>query len=142
MRPAGAALIVAMAALSSAALCDPPPDPLYPNQPPVARMVWPQLWQVTEPVPIDASGSLKVGGQKLRFEDGVDLAHQLATHDTVRDCYAQRWTNYALGYPVDPTDPDMERLLKGFRKDDRVLTLLEEIATSEMFRYRALGGAK
>ena len=64
----------------------------------------------------------------------------MSTLPLVQDCYAQRWTNYALGTPIDPTDPDMERLLRDFRKDDDVLGLLTAIATSEFFRFRALGG--
>ena len=34
----------------------------------------------------------------------------------------------------------MKRVMKDFRKDDQVLGLLEAIATSEMFRFRTLGG--
>ncbi len=90
--------------------------------------------------PIDASGALRLGEDTLRFNDGVDLAKQLATHDQVRDCYATRWTDYALGTTVDPTDPDVAQILKDFRKNDNVLDLIEAITTSELFRYRTLGG--
>ena len=89
---------------------------------------------------VDASGVLELGDERLRFDDGIDLSQQLSTLPLVQDCYAQRWTNYALGTPIDPTDPDMERLLRDFRKDDDVLGLLTAIATSEFFRFRALGG--
>jgi len=90
--------------------------------------------------PVDASGVLELEDDRLSFDDGIDLSRQLATLPRVQDCYAQRWTHYALGTQIDPTDPDMERLLEDFRKDDDVLGLLTAIATSEFFRFRALGG--
>jgi len=93
-------------------------------------------------LPVDASGTLELGDDRLKFDDAVDLSRQLATHTLVQDCYASRWVDYAIGVPIDPTDPDMERLLKDFGKDDHVLALLEAIATSEFFRYRSLGGAR
>ena len=92
--------------------------------------------------PVDGSGSLELLGETLEFSSGVDLARQLSINEAVHDCYAHRWTAYALGYSVDPTDPDMKRVMKDFRKDDQVLGLLEAIATSEMFRFRTLGGGQ
>ena len=70
----------------------------------------------------------------------MDLARQLAVHDTVRDCYALRWSEVALGVELDPTAPDVDAILQDFREDDDVLGLLGAIATSDLFRYRALGG--
>jgi hypothetical protein len=90
--------------------------------------------------PVDAGGVFLAGSHPLAFRDGVDLARQLSTHPVVLDCYARRWTDYALGYATDPADPDVARILQNFREDDHVLTLLAAIATSEMFRYRAVGG--
>ncbi len=53
-----------------------PPDPLEPNEPPVAKLVWPQIWLVSEPVPFDASGSEDLDGLidevTLVFGDGTE----------------------------------------------------------------------
>ena len=91
--------------------------------------------------PVDTSGTIRLGETTLSFESGTALSRKLATHPVVQDCYALRWTRYATGVHLDPTDPEVEQLLADFREDDRVLTLLESIATSDLFRYRALGGA-
>jgi hypothetical protein len=89
---------------------------------------------------VDASGVLELGDVRLKFNDGVDLSRQLSELPLVQDCYAQRWTDYAMGTHIDPTDPDMSRLLADFRANDDVPHLLERIATSEFFRFRAIGG--
>ncbi len=90
--------------------------------------------------PVDTTGSFEVHGERVRFTDAVDLVGQLADLDAVKDCYAQRWTDYGLGYRADATDPDVARILEDFRDDDDVQALLVAIATSEMFRFRSLGG--
>ncbi len=69
----------------------------------------------------------------------MDLSHQLAVHDLVRDCYAQRWTDYALGATLDPTDPEVARILSSFRDRDHVRELIVSITTSDLFRFRASG---
>lgn len=92
-------------------------------------------------LPVDASGQFTLPNtEPLVFTSGVDLARQLAVHDTVRDCYALRWSEVALGVQLDPTAPDVDAILQDFREDDDVLGLLGAIATSDLFRYRALGG--
>jgi hypothetical protein len=90
--------------------------------------------------PVDASGSLALDEETLEFANGVELSHLLATNAQVHDCYARRWTDYAIGATLDETDPEVQRIQRDFRKDDNVLKLLEDIATSEIFRFRALGG--
>ena len=67
------------------------------------------------------------------FTDAVDLTTQLASHPAAQRCYAQRWMDYALGVPVDPSDPEVSAILDRFERDDRVLGLLEAIVSSEMF---------
>ena len=89
--------------------------------------------------PVDTTGSFLLGGETLTFTDGVDLSHQLAVHGQVRDCYAQRWTDYALGATLDPTDPEVARILSSFRDQDHVRDLIVSITTSDLFRFRASG---
>ena len=57
------------------AICQ-PPEALPPNEAPVAKLVWPQLWLVDEPVPFDASASVDFDGliseYNLIFGDGTE----------------------------------------------------------------------
>ena len=86
--------------------------------------------------------ALELADVVLNFRDGVDLSRQLAVTEQVRDCYAKRWTDYAVGVTIDVTDPAMQRIVSDFRRNDDVLGLLEAIATSDLFRFRAAGGAQ
>lgn len=55
------------------------PEP-EPNEPPIARALWPERWLVSEPVPIDASRSEDVDGRLVRitaiFGDGTKAQTQ------------------------------------------------------------------
>lgn len=59
-------------------------DPIANNEDPVARLVWPQLWLVTEPVPFDASASEDadglIGEHTLVFGDGTEAQTSLDGH--------------------------------------------------------------
>ena len=100
-------------------------------------------WRDTDnDLPVDASGSLALDHDTLEFENGVELSRLLATNEQVQNCYAQRWTDYAIGATLDETDPEVQRIQRDFRRDGNVLKLLESIATNDLFRYRALGGGQ
>ncbi|MDP6944880.1 MAG: DUF1592 domain-containing protein, partial [Myxococcota bacterium] len=87
--------------------------------------------------PVDASGEVTLwGGEVLSFDDGVDLAHQLAESDQVRDCYALRWVRYATGGQLEAESPGVAALQSAFRADDDVRDLLVAIVTSDLFRLR------
>ena len=87
--------------------------------------------------PVDASGEVTLwGGEVLRFDDGVDLAHQLAESDQVRDCYALRWARYATGVQLEAANPAVAALQTAFRANDDVRDLLVAIVTSDLFRMR------
>jgi len=90
-------------------------------------------------LPVDASGELVLwGGEVLSFDDGVDLAHQLAQSDQVKDCYTLRWVRYATGAQLQAGGPGVAQLQAGFRADDDIPELLVEIVTSDLFRMRAV----
>ena len=87
--------------------------------------------------PVDASGSVVLtGGEELTFDDGIDLAHQLAASSRVRDCYVLQWTRYAVGKHLDEVLPGLEALQARFREDDSIKELLVAIASSDLFRRR------
>ena len=88
--------------------------------------------------PVDASGSLMlVGGEEIAFTDGIDLAHQLAASDHVRDCYVLHWTRYAVGDHLEGATPGLDVLQARFREDDSIKELLVAIASSDLFRRRS-----
>ena len=78
------------------------------------------------------------GGEVLSFDDGVDLAHQLAQSDQVKDCYTLRWVRYATGAQLQASGPGVAQLQAGFRGDDDVPELLVKIVTSDLFRMRTV----
>ncbi len=92
--------------------------------------------------PVDASGSLRLpGAEELTFADGVEFAHELAASRRVRDCYALHWTRYALGSRLERDAPGLEPIQQRFRDNDSVRELLVSIATSDLFRQRAVEAA-
>jgi hypothetical protein len=91
--------------------------------------------------PVDASGSVTLsGGEVFTFTDGVDLAHQLAVSNQVRDCYVTHWVRYATGVEVSAQFEGMAALRDAFHADDRVVELLVGIVTSDFFRFRKQEG--
>ena len=86
--------------------------------------------------PVDASGVLTLGGERLEFTDGVDFAHQLAANNAVRDCYALRWTRYATGEQLESDAEGLESIQASFRANDKVSELLVSIVISDLFRFR------
>ena len=90
--------------------------------------------------PVDARGSVTLsGGKTLIFNDGIDLANQLAASHRVKDCYTMHWTRYAVGRQIAPSTPGLASLQTGFRRNDSIKELLVSIATSDLFRHSAQG---
>jgi hypothetical protein len=46
---------------------------------------------------VDAQGSLSLGGARLDFEGGKQLAQQIASRPEAQACYAQNWLRYLWG---------------------------------------------
>lgn len=85
---------------------------------------------------VDSSGSFTTyGGESFSFEDGVDLAHQLAMSEGVHDCYTMRWARVAAGAQLEPGAPGLEAIQSAFRSHDHIKDLLVSIATSDVFRH-------
>ena len=92
-------------------------------------------------LPVDASGNFTLwSGESFAFSDGVELSRQLSTSPTIRDCYALRWTRYATGIHLEPTDDGIAAIVAAFRENDDVKTLLVDIVSSDLFRFRRAGG--
>ena len=91
--------------------------------------------------PVDAAGTLSLqNGTEITFNNGVELAHQLAVNEQVLDCYSLRWLRYALGVHLEAEDAGVSEIQESFREEDKVLSLLVDIVGSDLFRYRNTGG--
>lgn len=85
--------------------------------------------------PIDASGQVNNVSPQLTFTSGVDLARKLAVHDQVRQCFARKWLEHALGRV--PTDTDAASVTQiagaGARSDWDIKALIAETAATPAF---------
>ncbi len=99
-------------------------------------------WRPTDNgLPVDATGAFTItGGESFTYSDGVELAHQLATSPRVHDCYVLRWARYATGLDLEEGHPGLTPLRAAFAEDGRIRELLIQIATSDLFRFRPMGG--
>ena len=92
---------------------------------------------------VDTAASLTVGGETVEFVDGVDLAHQLATHSVAQRCYLTQWFRYAnarLEQPVDACTLDgLDEYLAGESYDVRELLVALTQTGTFRFRTRAQG---
>ena len=94
-------------------------------------------------LPVDASGFLTLrGGETFSFANGVELSWQLAQSQQVRSCYAKRWTQYALGLELEDDDVTLAEIQERFVDNDNEQDLLVSIVTSDLFRFRRVGGAQ
>ena len=92
---------------------------------------------------VDASGTFTLaGGETFTFTNGVELSRQLAKSTQVRECYAQQWTEYALGVELEDDDPELIALQEQFVTHDHVKDFLVSIAQSDLFRFRRVGGVQ
>jgi hypothetical protein len=88
--------------------------------------------------PVDASGTLELGGRTVKFKDAVELMPQLAATDDVRSCVATQWTRYLLRREESKGDmPSLAGIQKAFRDSSYDMReLLVAIVTSDAFTRR------
>jgi hypothetical protein len=88
--------------------------------------------------PVDASGTVQLGSQTLKFKDAVDLMPQLAGLDQVRSCMATQWMRYMLRREESNGDmPSLDTVQKAFRGSSYDMReLLVAIVSSDAFTRR------
>jgi hypothetical protein len=88
--------------------------------------------------PVDASGTLQLGGKTVRFKDAVELMPQLAQSEEVQACVATQWTRYLLRREETQGDmPSLQGVQKAFRDSSLDLReMLVSIVTSDAFMRR------
>ena len=88
-----------------------------------------------EGMPIDATGSMQIYNEIFSFSNAIELTQQISQSATAKDCYATQWVQYATGITLE--NDAIESIQERFRNDDNIKTLLVEIASSDLFRFRA-----
>jgi hypothetical protein len=88
--------------------------------------------------PVDASGTLQLGAQTVKFKDAVDLMPALAASDDVRSCLATQWTRYLLRREESKGDmPSLQAVQKVFHDSSfDMRELLVAIVSSDAFTRR------
>lgn len=86
---------------------------------------------------VDASGEVLATDIDGTFEGGVELAHQLAQSDQVRECVARQWFRFALGrLESDQDSCSLDTLHTAFAESDSdVRALLVQLVRTDAFRY-------
>jgi Protein of unknown function (DUF1588)/Protein of unknown function (DUF1585) len=88
--------------------------------------------------PVDASGTLQLGGRTVSFKDAVELMPALAAADEVRSCMATQWMRYLLRREETRGDmPSLEGVQNVFRDSSYDMReLLVAIVSSDAFMRR------
>ena len=73
-------------------------------------------------------------GTAIAIDDAAALGAAIAASNEARGCYALHTVRTATGIDWDATDPRIASLVADFQSDDHILTLLEAIAVSDVFR--------
>ena len=94
--------------------------------------------EIQNGLPVDQSGELVGTDVDGPFEGAVELAHQLAESEQVRECVSRQWFRYAFGrYESIDDDCSLELLSTQFAASDGdVRDLLLTLVTTDPFRYR------
>lgn len=92
-------------------------------------------WRATDnDLPVDASVEVLIDGTTESIADAMALGAALADSTDARSCYALHTVRSATGIDWDETDPHITPLIEGFIADDHIPSLIEEVATSTIFR--------
>jgi hypothetical protein len=96
--------------------------------------------QTDQGKPVDATGSLELEGQQLRFNDVIELAPALAGSKKVQACVARQWLRYLVRRPETPGDEASLKLAgEAFEKSGFDLReLLVALAKTRAFTHRTL----
>jgi hypothetical protein len=87
--------------------------------------------------PIDASGSVNVGGEVVTFTDAPDLFAKLAEHEVVHECFVEHAFRYTSGRELDSEDDELlAAATETFREHPDVRGLFRETVIALAFRDR------
>lgn len=87
--------------------------------------------------PIDAHGSIEIGGDRIDFDGAAELGQVLRESDAVEECMVQNVYQYAVGRPPRRDDVcDMRQVRQGFVDGGRSYqALVRAVVASDAFRY-------
>jgi len=88
--------------------------------------------------PVDASGSLELGGQQRSFKNAMELSALLAQAPEVRECMARQWLRFALRRHENPGDgASVATALEAFGKSGYDLReLMVALTKTRAFTHR------
>jgi Protein of unknown function (DUF1592)/Protein of unknown function (DUF1588)/Protein of unknown function (DUF1595)/Protein of unknown function (DUF1585)/Protein of unknown function (DUF1587) len=100
--------------------------------------------QTDQGKPVDATGSLELEGQQLRFGNVIELLPALAGSKKVQDCVARQWLRYLLRRQETPGDEASLQLAgEAFQKSGfDMRELLVALAQSRAFTHRTLNAGE
>ncbi len=87
---------------------------------------------------VDASDSFEIDGVKKSYGNARELVGHLASSQTVRNCFAQQWVEFALRrHHADADRASLQAIGAAFARDGHnIRDLLVAVAGSRSFRYR------
>ncbi len=93
--------------------------------------------------PVDTSGTMTNAGDLMGpFASGDALLARIAQSEDIKECFAQKYFEYAASRSVAPEDQcTVEALKKSFAPSGDLRELVVSIATSDAFRLRLSEGA-
>jgi hypothetical protein len=88
--------------------------------------------------PVDASGEVRLDGEKKPFANALELTDHLAASQEVQACVASQWLRFALSRPdTDDDAGSVAHAAAAFTASGADLReLMVAVATSRSFRYR------
>jgi hypothetical protein len=88
--------------------------------------------------PVDATGTVMLGGQQRSFKDAVELVNLLAQSDEVRACMGQQWLRFALRRQDGPGDAaSLASAQEAFRKSSYdIRELIVGLTRTHAFTHR------
>jgi hypothetical protein len=94
---------------------------------------WRETWE--DGTPIDATGTLEEGES---WSDAHGMLDVLASSERARECYAQRWFEYAVGRPARLADACTLTLVQErfVASGGDIRGLIADIASSDAMRFR------
>jgi Protein of unknown function (DUF1592)/Protein of unknown function (DUF1588)/Protein of unknown function (DUF1595)/Protein of unknown function (DUF1585)/Protein of unknown function (DUF1587) len=98
-----------------------------------------QFRMTDQNLPVSASGSITLDGQKQSFADAIELGRLLAASPQVQSCFATQVTRYALNrWDVDADAASIQAAAAAFKTGGfDIRALMTAVATTRTFRYRA-----
>jgi hypothetical protein len=99
------------------------------------------LWRTVDAgKPVDATGTIKLGGVQRPFNGAVELANLMATSQEASSCYVGKWLTFAYGRVETGADLCSRNALEAAFKTSggKINDLLPALTQTDAFLYRSV----